>query len=80
MVNVLRPMTIAQLAEYYAGTGLTRTAIRRAILNEEVPSVRAGKKYLSTLEAVENWLQKGSGSAGVNEATATGIRRIDERR
>jgi len=31
----MRPMPISQLAEHYAGTGLTRTAIRRAIITRE---------------------------------------------
>jgi hypothetical protein len=52
----MKPVTIAQAADHYAGTGLTRTAIRRAVLSGEVPSRRVGVKYLLTIEGIESWL------------------------
>ena len=72
----MKPLSISQAAEHYAGTGLTRTAIRRAILTGEIPSVRAGRKYLITLEGVEKWL---GGDTTTPEPRATlGIRPVSE--
>ena len=60
---MMRPMTLTQAAAHYEGTGLTLTAIRRAVKNDEISHVRAGKKYLVTQEAIEAWL-KGENSFG----------------
>ena len=53
----MKPMTLTQAAAYYEGTGLTLTAIRRAVTQNEIAHVRVGKKYLVTLEAIEAWLK-----------------------
>lgn len=53
----MTPVTISQAAERYSGTGLTKTAIRRAVLDGDVSSVRVGAKYLLTIEAIETWLR-----------------------
>lgn len=53
--------TIKEAAAYFKeldpGTSLTETAIRRLIRSGDVPCVRVGKKYLVTLEALEDYLQ-----------------------
>jgi len=46
-----------QAAAHYEGTGLTPTAIRRAVIQKEIAHVRVGRKYLITVEAVEEWLK-----------------------
>jgi len=53
----MTPMTLAQAAAHYDGTGLTLTALRRAVTQNEIAHARAGKKYLVTLEAIEAWLK-----------------------
>ena len=72
----MTPMTLTQAAEHYSGTGLTKTAIRRAVLSREIPSVYAGRKYLTTLEAIEYWL-RGEPQAQP-EAANGGVRRVQE--
>ena len=60
----MKPFTLTQAAEHFAGTGLTLTAIRRAVRQNEIPHVRAGVKYLVTLEAIEEWLKGNKQSKG----------------
>jgi excisionase family DNA binding protein len=55
--EIMKPMTLTQAAAHYEGTGLTLTAIRRAVTQSEISHVRVGKKYLVTLEAIEAWLK-----------------------
>ena len=74
----MKPMTITQAAEHFAGTGLTRTAIRRAILQGDVPHVRVGKKYIVTLEGIDGWLSGGQQRKPEKPVTVNGIRRIEE--
>ena len=56
----MRARTIREAASYFRETDpqtcLTETAIRRLIRSEAVPSVRVGRKYLVTVEALEAYL------------------------
>ncbi|MEJ8728505.1 DNA binding domain%2C excisionase family [uncultured Clostridium sp.] len=56
----MRMRTIEQAADYVRehdpGTALTKTAIRRKVLSGEIPSTRAGKKYLLDLDTLEKFL------------------------
>ena len=74
----MRPVTITQAAEHYAGTGLTRTAIRRAVISREIPSICIGKKYLLTLESIEEWLRGGTPTRSEGMETGSNIRGIAE--
>lgn len=53
--------TIDQCAAYIKAqdpeTALTKTAIRRMVIAGEIPSVRAGQKYLIALENLEKYLE-----------------------
>lgn len=57
---MLHARTIKEAAEWFRmedpQTCLTETAIRRLIIAGEVPSAKVGKKYLVTLEALEEYL------------------------
>ena len=59
-VDVMRARTIREAASYFRETDpqtcLTETAIRRLICSGAVPSVRVGRKYLVTVEALEAYL------------------------
>lgn len=52
--------TIREVAAYFREqdpkTSLTETAIRTLLRTGAVPSVKVGKKYLVTLEALESYL------------------------
>ena len=56
----MRARTIREAASYFRETDpqtcLTETAIRRLIGSGAVPSVRVGRKYLVTVEALEAYL------------------------
>lgn len=58
--DCMRMRTIEQAADYVRehdpGTALTKTAIRRKVLSGEIPSTRAGKKYLLDLDRLEEFL------------------------
>ena len=55
--------TISQAAEYFRvrdpEIALTKTAIRRLVVNGTIPTVRAGNKYLLSLENLELYLSSG---------------------
>lgn len=55
--------TIKEAAAHYRevdpNTGLTEYAIRTLVRTGRVPSVRVGKKYLVTIEALEEYLAGG---------------------
>ena len=59
----MRARTIREAASYFRETDpqtcLTETAIRRLICSGTVPSVRVGRKYLVTVEALEAYLSGG---------------------
>ena len=40
-------------------TALTKTALRRLVLSGDIPSRRAGQKYLVTMEALEAYMNGG---------------------
>lgn len=56
----MRMRTIDQAAEYVRAidpdTALTKTAIRRKVIAGEIPSSRAGRKYLLDLDRLEEFL------------------------
>lgn len=69
--------TITQAAEYFRvcdpETALTKTAIRRLVVNGTIPTVRAGNKYLVSLETLERYF-----SGGVSpQETAGKIRAVE---
>ena len=57
---MLHTRTIREAAVWFKSqdpqTSLTETAIRTLVRSGKVPSVRVGKKYLVTLEALEEYL------------------------
>ena len=57
---MLHTITIREAAVWFKSqdpqTCLTETAIRTLVRSGKVPSVRVGKKYLVTLEALEAYL------------------------
>lgn len=57
---MLHTRTIREAAVWFKSqapqTCLTETAIRTLVRSGKVPSVRVGKKYLVTLEALEEYL------------------------
>lgn len=57
---MVRTRTIKEAAAYFREenpqTSLTETAIRTLLRTGAVPSVRVGKKYLVTIEALEGYL------------------------
>ena len=56
----MRMRTIDQVAEYVRAidpdTALTKTAIRRKVIAGEIPSSKAGRKYLLDLDRLEEFL------------------------
>lgn len=57
---MVRTRTIKEAAAYFREedpqTSLTETAIRTLLRTGAVPSIRVGKKYLVTIEALEGYL------------------------
>ena len=57
---MIRTRTIREAASYFRETDpqtcLTETAIRRLLSTGTVPSARIGRKYLVTVEALEDYL------------------------
>ena len=55
----MRYRTIREAAAYFAMkdifTAITEYRIRQLVVSGAVPSIRAGKKYLVTLEALEDY-------------------------
>jgi len=74
----MRPVTIRQAADHYAGTGLTYCAIRRAVLSGEIRHVRAGKKYLLTIEACDAWLWGEGERPKIDSPISPGAVRVNE--
>ena len=60
----MRVRTIPQLYEEVKridpDSALTQTALRRLVVSGKIPSAKAGKKYLVTVEALEEYMN-GSG-------------------
>ena len=56
----MRMRTIDQVAEYVRAidpdTALTKTAIRRKVIAGDIPSSKAGRKYLLELDRLEEFL------------------------
>lgn len=57
---MLHPRTIKDAAAWFKGhdpeTALTETAIRTLVKSGAVPCARIGKKYLVTIEALEEYI------------------------
>lgn len=68
--TVVRTRTIREAAAYFREcdpqTCLTETAIRTLLRTGSVPSVRVGKKYLVTVEALEAYLTGETGPAAAS--------------
>lgn len=73
--------TINQAAEYVKArdpeSALTKTAIRRLVITGAIPSVRAGAKYLLSLENLDAYLS-GKGTVQ-NMGNPGGIRPVEMR-
>ena len=67
---MVRTRTIKEAAAYFReadpATSLTETAIRTLLRTGAVPSIRVGKKYLVTVEALEAYLTGETGPAAVS--------------
>ena len=57
-------------------TAITPTAIRRLVWSGTIPHVRAGNKYLITVQSIEDWVS-GKGVSAKNNETIGGIRRVE---
>lgn len=68
---MIRTRTIREAAAYFKEsdphTCLTETAIRTLLRTGTVPCARVGKKYLVTIEALEDYLT-GKSSASIEKA------------
>ena len=60
-------------------TAFTQTALRRMIKTGELPSFRAGSKYLVNLDILFDYLNNPPSIQPVQTITASGIRPINER-
>lgn len=72
---MIRTRTIKEAAAYFREcdpqTCLTETAIRTLLRTGKVPCARVGKKYLVTIEALEDYLRSGMNPGfGKHESTA----------
>ena len=65
----MRMRTIDQVIEHVRAadpeTALTKSALRRKVISGEVPSVKAGKKYLIDLDRLDSALFGGEAEPGV---------------
>lgn len=72
---MVRTRTIKEAAAYFQAedpqTCLTETAIRTLLRSGAVPSVRVGKKYLVSLDALEGYLTGEMGSARQENAPSS---------
>lgn len=61
-------------------TAFTEKALRRLILNGELPSVRCGVKYLVNMDVLENYLYNGSQTEKSEQMSGYGtIRAVSEK-
>ena len=74
---MLHTRTIREAAAWFKSqdpqTCLTETAIRTLVRTGQVPCVRVGKKYLVTLEALEEYL---SGGKTANKPLTNAVRDV----
>lgn len=77
---MLHPRTIREAAAWFRthdpGTALTEYRIRRLVVSGAVPSVKAGRKYLVTVEALENYFSAPSPSDTRSASTARQVFQI----
>lgn len=70
----------AYLTELDPETALTKTALRRLVINGSIPSVRVGNKYLIALENLEAFLSNENTSPGEKITPLGVIRPIEVRK
>jgi len=72
----MRVRTISQLYKEVKridpDSALTPTALRRLVISGKIPSARAGKKYLVTVEALEAYMNGSTQSAAHDPAPGYG--------
>ena len=67
---------IAELRLADPNTAFTEKALRRLILNGDLPSVRCGVKYLVNMDVLENYLYKGSQAERIEQTSSYGTLRV----
>lgn len=67
---------IEELRSADPNTAFTESALRRLILNGDLPSVRCGTKYLVNMDALENYLRDGSCSTNLKQLSKYGNLRV----
>ena len=63
MSELPRMKTIGEIAEVF---GIAKHFVRQTVLNEHVPHVKAGKKYLVNVERFAEYLNTGEKQTGTN--------------
>lgn len=70
--------TISQAADYIKtvdpDTALTQTAVRRLVVTGKIPSIRAGNKYLISLENLDAYL---SGKKAIWTESVGSVRAVE---
>lgn len=78
---MLHTRTIREAAAWFKDqdpqTCLTETAIRTLVRSGRVPCVRVGKKYLVTIEALENYLSGQTETPGPSVAQRKKVWRVE---
>lgn len=69
---------IRELKEADPETAITKYYLRQLIVTNQIPHVKAGKKYLLNMAVLEDFLGGGSSSAAMPE-TVGGIRKLEPR-
>jgi hypothetical protein len=67
---------MAYIKEQDKNTALTKNCLRQLILNHQLPSVRAGKKYLINMQVLDDFLQ---GNILQQASPEGSIRKLNER-
>ena len=70
---------ITEIKEADPQTALTPTALRRMVKIGEIPSVRAGCKYLVNLDILFEYLSNPSNTADKSPPVTIGIRPVKEK-
>ena len=83
MIDIQRMRTIDQAMAYIREvdpeTALTKNALRCLVISKAIPSTRIGKKYLLSLEKLDEFLQAADNEPVISDpAVPTGIvRRVE---
>lgn len=70
---------IRELKEADPETAITKYYLRQLIVTNQIPHVKAGKKYLLDMRLLEDFLGGGSSSAPALPETVGGIRKLEPR-